>query len=269
VRLNLAEIILVATIAASQMCLARAKNSLPRKVQTPATATASMVRVLSPHETIGSRGKNQLPLPNGAPVNLVGDFDYPFDAAVAKKEGISRYRLTLSRWGSVSDCKIIESSQRADLDEATCYYASTRQNFFPATDDKGMPTSGTFDGKIDWRLPAWAKITEAEALATLEAATNVLNSEKLGLPPSSSVSVPKPNKPPESGTVSARFLVAKDGMIRDCVETKTGGFERDTLMRSLCEKAGASSPYTDDKGAPIERRVRIVISIEVGVPGAQ
>ena len=45
------------------------------------------------------------------------------------------------------------SSGNADLDTATCTYATRRARFTPATDENGQPTSGTFAGRVKWVIP--------------------------------------------------------------------------------------------------------------------
>jgi protein TonB len=42
----------------------------------------------------------------------------------------------------VSGCEITASSGNAELDAATCKYATSRARFAPAKDGEGQPTSG-------------------------------------------------------------------------------------------------------------------------------
>lgn len=85
--------------------------------------------------------------------NWVTQNDYPSRAQAEEREGVTRYRVTVSPDGRVSDCQITGSSGHSDLDQATCSNIQRRARFNPATDGEGQPTSGTFNGSVRWQLP--------------------------------------------------------------------------------------------------------------------
>ena len=94
--------------------------------------------------------------PARAKANLgsyVSDADYPADAVRREEQGVTRFRLTVSADGRVSDCTVTGSSGSTSLDSATCRLMKSRARFAPARDSDGRPTTDTIANAIKWVLP--------------------------------------------------------------------------------------------------------------------
>ena len=76
--------------------------------------------------------------------------DYPPRALREMRGGVTGFRLTVDATGRVTGCEVTSSSGSADLDQATCSYASRRARFAPATDENGQPTSGSYPSRVRW-----------------------------------------------------------------------------------------------------------------------
>lgn len=79
--------------------------------------------------------------------------DYPSRAQAEEREGVTRYRLSISADGKVADCQVTGSSGSPDLDDAACRNIVRRARFNPATDGEGQPTTGSYTGSVRWQLP--------------------------------------------------------------------------------------------------------------------
>jgi len=60
--------------------------------------------------------------------------DYPRDARRRHQEGTTRFAITIGTNGRISNCRIVESSGVASLDEATCRIVRERVRYTPARD---------------------------------------------------------------------------------------------------------------------------------------
>lgn len=86
-------------------------------------------------------------------VSLFSNDDYP-DAAIRNGEqGDVQVRLSINAQGIVDDCTIIESSNSAALDTATCSILARRARFRPARDAAGNAVGDTYTQRVRWRLP--------------------------------------------------------------------------------------------------------------------
>lgn len=79
--------------------------------------------------------------------------DYPSYSLANEHEGTSKFMVKVKVDGTVATCKIISSSGHEELDAATCKIVTRRAKFNPATDAKGSPVEGYFQGAVDWELP--------------------------------------------------------------------------------------------------------------------
>lgn len=86
---------------------------------------------------------------------MIGRHDYPATALRAGWERRSVVMLTISAKGLVSDCDSQDWKTRADvvLDTHTCNLLSKRARFIPAIDAKGLPTQGSANLAISWKIP--------------------------------------------------------------------------------------------------------------------
>ena len=93
------------------------------------------------------------PRPKNDQSQWVTTDDYPRRPYEERIGGATSFRLSVGPDGRVTGCDITSSSGNADLDTATCTYATRRARFTPATDENGQPTSGTFAGRVKWVIP--------------------------------------------------------------------------------------------------------------------
>lgn len=91
--------------------------------------------------------------PKGNPANWVTTEDYPSRPLREGAQGTTAFRLTIGTDGRVTGCEITGSSGNAELDAATCKYASSRARFAPAKDGEGQPTTGYYANRVKWVIP--------------------------------------------------------------------------------------------------------------------
>ena len=105
----------------------------------------------------GNEGRQPLN-PRGAPlpfafVEQISPNDYPAEALRRHEQGGVSYRATVSDTGVALGCDIVGSSGSASLDERTCALVMGRAAFIPASDGQGGRRAGTYNGRINWRIP--------------------------------------------------------------------------------------------------------------------
>ncbi len=91
--------------------------------------------------------------PAGNPGIWIMASDYPAKALSAKHQGTTRFDLTIHPAGYVAECRIVQSSGYAELDDATCDLITKRARFNPARDAKAMPVGGTYSNQVRWQIP--------------------------------------------------------------------------------------------------------------------
>lgn len=102
------------------------------------------------------KGSRQPAVTAAKPLNLatlIESEDYPASALRDGIGGRTGVALTVTAHGVVSDCAIISSSGRADLDDATCRIMRARAKFSPATDAANQPTEGRHQTAVVWNVP--------------------------------------------------------------------------------------------------------------------
>jgi protein TonB len=82
----------------------------------------------------------------------IRDRDYPRAAAKAKAGGAVIAHFTVNPDGRVSDCRVAQSSGRADLDETTCRLIEKRFRYKPAVDAQGRPVASVEAWRQVWWL---------------------------------------------------------------------------------------------------------------------
>lgn len=171
-------------------------------------------------------------MPRTNPAYWVTNDDYPSRSLRSEEQGLVSFRLTVDQRGRATGCEITGSSGYAQLDETTCSLMMRRSKFYSALNDAGEPIAGTWASRIRWEVP-----------------------EGLDL------------QSPKPGQSVIAFTIDQDGNPIDC-QLVSGPDPADFLPFTMPCNADASYPvYTDAKGNPVARRVRIVIS--VSLPGAQ
>ncbi len=93
------------------------------------------------------------PAPKGNPGNWATSNDYPSQALREEREGTTRFRVSVSADGRVTDCQVTGSSGSPDLDAVACQKITQRARFNPATDGEGQPTTGTYSNAVRWVIP--------------------------------------------------------------------------------------------------------------------
>jgi protein TonB len=79
--------------------------------------------------------------------------DYPKEAIRHRWQGTVVADIAVSAEGRVSDCRIVQSSGHAVLDNKTCEIFFTRARFVPAKDAQGRPTVDVLrTPPVVWRL---------------------------------------------------------------------------------------------------------------------
>lgn len=78
--------------------------------------------------------------------------DYPMDAFEKSWEGVTRFELLIAPDGKIARCSVTASSGHASLDEKTCFLATKRVKFEPASTD-GQPVYGVYRSLASWHLP--------------------------------------------------------------------------------------------------------------------
>lgn len=95
----------------------------------------------------------KLARPRGNPGAWVSPNDYPTRDLNEGNEGITRFRLSVTAQGKVTDCTVTQSSGFPSLDTATCDKLTRRAKFDPASDETGAQVSGTYSGAVRWQIP--------------------------------------------------------------------------------------------------------------------
>lgn len=163
------------------------------------------------------------PIPIGNAAGWLTPGDYPPEARRASVGGRSDFILDVGPDGRVTGCSIRSSSGSKILDDQACALVTRRARFFPALDDDGQPTTGTYANRVRWQPPR-----------------------------------PRPNRFVNQ-TVVVEFTLGVDGVPRDCRDDVTGngaGLAAPEL-RSPCSTVPRFEPFRDADGHPVERRVRI------------
>lgn len=79
--------------------------------------------------------------------------DYPISARSEKREGAVEFKVRYDANGIPNRCEILVSSGHADLDETTCRLVQARARFAPGRNAQGESVGGTYQNKVNWRVP--------------------------------------------------------------------------------------------------------------------
>jgi protein TonB len=91
--------------------------------------------------------------PRGNPGSWATTDDYPSRALREEREGVTRFTVTVSPEGRVTNCTVTASSGSPDLDEAACRSITRRARFNPATNGDGEKVAGTYSNSVRWQIP--------------------------------------------------------------------------------------------------------------------
>lgn len=92
-------------------------------------------------------------IPKNYPGVWASTNDYPSKALQEEREGITAFRVSVSKDGTVVNCTVTESSGHKDLDDVTCANVAKRATFYPAQDKKGRPIEGSYANRVRWQIP--------------------------------------------------------------------------------------------------------------------
>lgn len=92
------------------------------------------------------------PFPKTDPRSWISSDDYPPDALRNNWQGSVQIAWTIDEVGEVRDCKVMESSGYAVLDEAACNLIIRRAHYWPALDKSGRPVASQSRRRVIWRL---------------------------------------------------------------------------------------------------------------------
>jgi periplasmic protein TonB len=98
------------------------------------------------------KGPSKPASPKGQPGSWANSNDYPSRALREEKEGVTRFRVTVSADGRVTSCDVTGSSGSPELDSTTCSLITRRGRFNPAMED-GSPTTGSWSSSVRWQIP--------------------------------------------------------------------------------------------------------------------
>lgn len=97
---------------------------------------------------------NRPATPRGNPGAWLTLSDYPASALRLEQQGTTRFTVTVTPEGRVSDCTVTTSSGSSVLDAATCAIMTRRGRFEPATDAQGRPVTGSWSSTTAWSIPS-------------------------------------------------------------------------------------------------------------------
>ena len=152
--------------------------------------------------------------------------DYPSRSRREGQEGRVEFELSVNRYGSVRSCLVTDSSGFSDLDTATCKLVQRRARFTPAFDEDGNPVDGTFRESVVWQL--------------------------------------NPNPTPEPFGAAFSFTVTEDGTVEDCqISGMIGSVPKSLLERNPCTRVRKYTPFVDEDGRPVRKRVTYSYAADV------
>lgn len=93
----------------------------------------------------------------------IADSDYPRAARRARAEGTVLVHFTVGADGRVTDCRVVQSSNNADLDTTTCRLIRQRYRFEPARDAFGRAISDEKGWRQNWWLERGSLRTQQPA----------------------------------------------------------------------------------------------------------
>jgi len=91
--------------------------------------------------------------PRNDPGAWLRDNDYKSSWARRDLTGTARFRLDISKAGTITGCRVTGSTGHSELDAATCVLLEKRAKFEPARGRQGEPVAGTYSGAVRWELP--------------------------------------------------------------------------------------------------------------------
>ncbi|RIV87385.1 hypothetical protein D2V17_08295 [Aurantiacibacter xanthus] len=163
------------------------------------------------------------PVPVGDRSTWVTSEDWPPDLYQHETGGIVRAELAIDADGQVKNCRIVETSGYAPMDEVVCVRLTQRGKFKPARDVNGRPVNGLHR-------------------------TSVVFGFDDSLP-----SVPEP------GSVTMEVTLGADGTVSDCALV---GTMPAAVTQPRCPAGVAFEPVRDAEGNAVRAVIRTTITVE-------
>lgn len=186
------------------------------------------------------------------PTQRLSSFDeYPAEALAAEAEGSARLQISIDRAGTVSDCKVLESSGNTSLDSASCELAYLTKASKPAQDVDGKPTAGRVERSVRWTI----------AKPRAEVAV-----------PTPYVPRPRPFPFQKSGKAGFVATVTKEGNFVDCEEVAEGALAEKNEFKGFCTNTPFGTkvdPFKGPDGEPVAKTVSFSMSVEVEDAGEE
>ncbi len=212
---------------------------------------------------------NMAATPKGNPGSWVTNDDYPRSALIAEASGLTAFKLTITKWGSVADCEITLSSGNEALDEATCRNVAVRASFFPATDKDAKPISGSYANRVRWVVPSdspASTVTYVPPLPSRYAPTIVYprSPSLISYGWNSTTSADYPTKAEmeeRTGTTYFDLTISAVGVVTDCKFTTTSGHaDLDQKSCEIAMRRARFQPALDVQGNASVGRVSTGVS---------
>lgn len=169
------------------------------------------------------------PIPSTSPGEWIAPEDYPLEARMNGRVGVTSFRLMVNTFGEPTECTVTESSGFEDLDARTCELVMMRARFKPPVNAAGDRIESTYANRIRWVLPSGDQF-----------------------------------RPGQLPKFVAEAVVGRDGLIASCeVIQRNEIFNR---MGNPCEGKVGSRVY-DPNVRDIQRRLklRIIQTLEIEV----
>lgn len=87
--------------------------------------------------------------------NYVSAYDFPQSALAAVKGGETHVLIDIGVAGRASNCRIIRSSGRKDIDQTSCMVVTERARYEPGRNSKGEAITAPHYMAFHWEIPRW------------------------------------------------------------------------------------------------------------------
>jgi TonB family protein len=87
--------------------------------------------------------------------DYVSPYDFPLPALAAAKGGETHVLIDIGVDGRASNCRIIRSSGRKDIDQTSCMVLTERARFEPARNSKSQAIAAPDYMAFRWEIPRW------------------------------------------------------------------------------------------------------------------
>lgn len=173
----------------------------------------------------------------------------------------TRVRLSVNKWGRVSDCTVTASSGIQLYDDEACKSIVEKAVFVPATNANAEPIGATWDHAVEWRPvsdrtmppPIMVSPTAGPVTAVLPRGPSAGNG--FYRDPTLNDFPPEARDARMEGVATVTVTTDPDGGIADCSVTGSSGHE--TLDKASCDYVRAQGPFNparDLQNNPTEGR---------------